>query len=141
MLERPIEPNIDQSEDVSAVTTPLETRLPQELIENLPPLSENRIVTLTGTGTPATSYRILDEFRSQVDGFLVYVVNDVAANQANQILVSNSPATGDHNDDILTPGKSVLILAQTNRITVRNLSTNPHTVVVKAFRNWTPAYY
>lgn len=139
MVDRPIEPNIE-TEDID-YTSKLETDLPKDFNEELPPLSDTKMVNLTGTGTPTTAYKMFDEFRSKIDGFLVYVVNDVAANQGDQILVSNSPTTGDVTDDILTPGKSVLILAQSNRISVRNLSANPHKVVVKAFRGWIPAYF
>ena len=145
MIDRPIEPNIETADDIDTVSpigeAPFSTELPRRFQEELPPLSDTRQVVLTGTGTPATDHFTFPKFDEEIDGWLVYVVQDVAANQANRILVSNSPTTGDSNDDILTPGKAVLIMYQGNFISVRNMSANPHTVVVKAFRGWLPVYF
>jgi len=139
MLDRSVEPNIDTDDDVEYGVS-LETELPKELPETLPPLSDTRTAILTGSAG-ATPRITLPRYDEEIDGWLIYCVNDVAANQGDQIRVSNSPATGDANDDIITPGKAVLIMYAGNFITVQNMSANAHTVIVKAFRGWLPAYF
>lgn len=78
-------------------------------------------------------------FDVDCDGYLVYVVAD-SANPDDLLLVSVYGAPGSETDDILTPGHGIMILNEGNTVYVANTGANPHTVVVKAFKNWTPAY-
>jgi hypothetical protein len=137
-MDRPYEPNPPDI-DVQ-VGDELSNDLPRIIqIEPPTPLTDTRNFALTGTGTLATSFATI-QYDDEIDGWLVYVADDVAANKADIILVANARNTGGANDDVLTPGHGVILLYQEPHLIIRNTSVNLHTVVVKAFRGWTPSF-
>jgi hypothetical protein len=130
-LQRPVEPDAQRRDPEVITDIPVVFQM-----EEKPPLSDTRQVVLAAGAT--TQPMRYDE---EIDGWLVYMLDDVDANKADRVLIANGGATGASDDDILTPGHGVTIMYQGSFLVLENLSANAHTLVVKAFRGWQPLFF